>query len=89
MTLNFSYLLSFYFCVQANSSQAWFWMPALKMIGTAHSSRDSTINDVIGAVYSCCEETYVFVQLTYEPRRQKIGLRGFQPGPTQSGLDNH
>ena len=26
---------------------------------------------------------------TYEPRRQKTGLRGFRPGPTQTGLHNH
>ena len=25
----------------------------------------------------------------YEPRRQITGLRGFRPGPTQTGLDNH
>ena len=24
-----------------------------------------------------------------EPRRQKTGLRGFRPGPTQTGLDSH
>ena len=23
---------------------------------------------------------------TYEPRREKTGLRGFRPGPTQTGL---
>ena len=27
--------------------------------------------------------------LTYEPRRQKTGLRGFRPGPTQTGLRNY
>ena len=25
----------------------------------------------------------------YEPRRQKTGLRGFRPGPTQTGLYSH
>ena len=25
----------------------------------------------------------------YEPQRQKTGLWGFRPGPTQTGLDNH
>ena len=24
--------------------------------------------------------------VTYEPRREKTGLRGFRPGPTQTGL---
>ena len=25
----------------------------------------------------------------YEPRREKTGLRGFRPGPTQTGLYSH
>ena len=25
----------------------------------------------------------------YEPRSEKTGLRGFRPGPTQTGLCNH
>ena len=25
----------------------------------------------------------------YEPRYEKIGLRGFRPGPTQTGLCSH
>ena len=28
-------------------------------------------------------------QIRYEPRRQKTGLRGFRPGPTQTGLRSH
>ena len=27
--------------------------------------------------------------VTYEPRCEKTGLRGFRPGPTQTGLYNH
>ena len=27
-----------------------------------------------------------FVYLPFEPRREKTGLRGFRPGPTQTGL---
>ena len=27
--------------------------------------------------------------LIYEPRREKTGLRGFRPGPTQTRLYNH
>ena len=27
--------------------------------------------------------------LAYEPRSEKTGLRGFQPGPTQTGLYSH
>ena len=26
---------------------------------------------------------------SFEPRRQKTGLRGFRPGPTQTGLRNY
>ena len=26
------------------------------------------------------------IQLIYKPRREKTGLRGFRPGPTQTGL---
>ena len=26
------------------------------------------------------------VQTSFEPRREKTGLRGFRPGPTQTGL---
>ena len=26
---------------------------------------------------------------TFEPRSEKNGLRGFRPGPTQTGLYNH
>ena len=26
---------------------------------------------------------------TYEPRSEKTGLRGFRPGPTQTGLYSH
>ena len=25
----------------------------------------------------------------YEPRSEKTGLRGFRPGPTKTGLQNH
>ena len=28
----------------------------------------------------------IFEQNTNEPRREKTGLRGFRPGPTQTGL---
>ena len=27
--------------------------------------------------------------ILYEPRCEKTGLRGFRPGPTQTGLNNH
>ena len=27
-----------------------------------------------------------FSVLSFEPRREKTGLRGFRPGPTQTGL---
>ena len=29
------------------------------------------------------------LQFTYEPRSEKTGLRGFRPGPTQTGLCSH
>ena len=28
-------------------------------------------------------------KVAFEPRSEKTGLRGFQPGPTQTGLYNH
>ena len=31
----------------------------------------------------------LFCCLLFEPRSEKTGLRGFQPGPTQTGLRNH
>ena len=35
------------------------------------------------------EKWLVHPEKTYEPRRQKTGLRGFQPGPTQTRLYSH
>ena len=32
---------------------------------------------------------YAQVRKTIEPRCEKTGLRGFRPGPTQTGLYNH
>ena len=29
------------------------------------------------------------LETLYEPRSEKTGLRGFRPGPTQTGLYNH
>ena len=29
---------------------------------------------------------HVYLSGYYEPRREKTGLRGFRPGPTQTGL---
>ena len=31
----------------------------------------------------------VVYRLSFESRREKTGLRGFQPGPTQTGLFSH
>ena len=30
-----------------------------------------------------------FILLLYEPHREKTGLQGFRPGPTQTGLNSH
>ena len=30
-----------------------------------------------------------YLQTSFEPRCKKTGLRGFRPGPTQTGLYNH
>ena len=32
---------------------------------------------------------YMYVKWLYEPRCEKTGLRGFRPGPTQTGLYSH
>ena len=29
------------------------------------------------------------LQVSFEPRSEKTGLRGFRPGPTQTGLYSH
>ena len=34
-------------------------------------------------------QTVVASSFTYEPRCEKTGLRGFRPGPTQTGLCSH
>ena len=31
----------------------------------------------------------IYEELKFEPRFEKTGLRGFRPGPTQTGLYNH
>ena len=36
-----------------------------------------------------CNEHPPHTPLLYEPRRQKTGLRGFRPGPTQTGRRNY
>ena len=35
------------------------------------------------------ETSWNETKTTYEPRCEKTGLRGFRPGPTQTGLYNH
>ena len=30
-----------------------------------------------------------WILLVFEPRSEKTGLRGFRPGPTQTGLYDH
>ena len=32
---------------------------------------------------------YLAITFIYEPRCEKPGLRGFRPGPTQTGLCSH
>ena len=41
--------------------------------------------------FCCPHKTYLslIVVLMYEPRCEKTGLRGFQPGPTQTALYGH
>ena len=34
-------------------------------------------------------DEHMYFSFKDEPRRQKTGLRGFQPGPTQTGLGSH
>ena len=38
-------------------------------------------------IYVCCGA--VFILLIIEPRSKKTGLRGFRPGPIQTGLYSH
>ena len=40
-------------------------------------------------MYSKALADIVIPQVINEPRRQKTGLRGFRPGPTQTGLYSH
>ena len=39
-----------------------------------------------GYIYITCIEKHT---LSYEPRREQIGLRGFRPGPTKTGQYSH
>ena len=34
-------------------------------------------------------DTFKVISSTIEPRSEKTGLRGFRPGPTQTGLCSH
>ena len=52
--------------------------------------QDSQRHDKYDQLYNTtanieCSVTAVCL-LSYEPRREKTGLRGFRPGPTQTGL---
>ena len=40
------------------------------------------MDDVLGCLAAV-------TKIIYEPRREKTGLRGFRPGPTQTGLYSH
>ena len=40
-------------------------------------------------VYQCWVMLHIILQLLSKPRREKTGLRGFRPGPTQTGLRNY
>ena len=48
---------------------------SLKYSGMSYNTHD-TRGDIPGT-------------LSYEPRCEKTGLRGFRPGPTQTGLYSH
>ena len=51
-------------------------------------SRHSTVHSgVKGFICSSCEKSNTGKGI--EPRSEKTGLRGFRPGPTQTGLRNH
>ena len=36
-----------------------------------------------------CYIEVIQVRFVFEPRSEKTGLRGFRPGPTQTGLYSH
>ena len=41
---------------------------------------------VMKSIHKFCGTQSVEMLITCEPRREKTGLRGFRPGPTQTGL---
>ena len=61
---------------------------SLQMVVISHIFTAPNLLTKHFAIFICsmCEQDY---KLTYEPRREKTGLRGFRPGPTQTGLRNH
>ena len=39
--------------------------------------------------HNVCRSKNLTGLVSYEPRCEKTGLRGFRPGPTKTGLYNH
>ena len=52
---------------------------------TAHITRTYIATPVSG----CADTDRFGTTVVYEPRCEKTGLRGFRPGPTQTGLFSH
>ena len=45
--------------------------------------------DIVPYSQHPCSETKELTNVTNEPHREKTGLLGFRPGPTQTGLYSH
>ena len=48
-----------------------------------------TTTKALVRLLSCIAGAVLSLLMAYEPRCDKTGLRGFRPGPTQTGLCSH
>ena len=55
---------------------------------TGFAERILSSNYIIGLIVHSLAVEFLLakIELINEPRREKTGLRGFRPGPTQTGL---
>ena len=82
MTQNYSYLLVY------EMRKSGFSSTNHKKFGSLHSTvvKPAGIEGLTPGFSSCLNDFLNGGPFTYEPRREKTGLRGFRPGPTQTGL---
>ena len=70
-----------YICNSSNSIKI-VWSDSHFSLGALYS--------VFAVIFVICEINCVCINVDiYEPRYEKTGLRGFRPGPTQTGLYSH